>query len=67
MSNIYLTRPVSPCRGCTERKISDDFNCHSVCEAYLSYRAKIDAESAGKRRQIDLNDALWNSRGRRKQ
>lgn len=32
-------RIASPCMGCENRH----FKCHSECEKYLSYRAKLDA------------------------
>lgn len=30
---------IAPCKDCKERKVTDDYNCHTHCEKYLAYRA----------------------------
>jgi len=30
----------SPCLNCPNRKVTETYNCHSVCEEYLAFRAK---------------------------
>ena len=29
--------PSGPCKGCPERRVEESYNCHSVCERYLSF------------------------------
>lgn len=29
----------TPCFGCKERKVTADYNCHSVCPAYTAFVA----------------------------
>jgi len=38
-----------PCWNCTDRKPK----CHSVCELYKEYRAKLDAIAAKKKKESD--------------
>lgn len=67
MSNSIIPfKPMSPCKDCTDRRISDDYNCHSDCSAYLSYRAEIAAGDDAKRRQMDWNSNKWMSKDRRR-
>jgi hypothetical protein len=36
---LSLGKP-APCMTCENRKVSEDYNCHSDCAAYLAYRAE---------------------------
>lgn len=29
----------APCKDCKDRKVTDDYNCHTHCEKYLAYQA----------------------------
>ena len=29
----------APCKDCKDRKVTEDYNCHTHCEKYLAYRA----------------------------
>lgn len=43
----------APCLNCKDRKVTNDYNCHSVCEKYLAFkkeRAKYNQEQATKSR-----------------
>ena len=35
----------NPCYGCTERRVTDGYNCHSDCPRYAKYRRELDDES----------------------
>ena len=28
-----------PCKGCKERKVTEDYNCHTGCQRYRAYKA----------------------------
>lgn len=31
-----------PCKNCKDRKVTDDYNCHSHCEKYLKMKEHFD-------------------------
>lgn len=37
------------CKGCTERRVTVDFNCHTDCERFNAEKAKHDADKARER------------------
>lgn len=28
----------APCKDCKERKVTEDYNCHTYCEKYLAFQ-----------------------------
>lgn len=32
----------APCKDCPDRKVTEDYNCHSVCEKYFEFREYCD-------------------------
>lgn len=47
----------SPCQGCDARHIG----CHSQCQNYVSYRAKIDANQAIRIAKYNEHKDVWNA------
>lgn len=29
----------APCKDCKDRKVAEDYNCHTHCEKYLAFQA----------------------------
>lgn len=52
---MVLTHYTSPCKGCQDRKVTEDFNCHTSCPAYLDFRAKVDEANAQKPIASDIS------------
>lgn len=43
----------APCKDCPDRKVTDDYNCHSVCEKYIGfqkYRNEVNEQKAKENR-----------------
>lgn len=63
-----MANSISPCKGCPDRLITADFNCHTSCDRYLSYRAEIDAKRGEKYTQNQIRthefDAMRRMKGR---
>lgn len=51
----------APCKGCADRRVTSDYNCHSACERYQEYKDTIDARRmeifAEKEVERGLNEA----------
>lgn len=45
----------APCKGCTDRVLG----CHGKCDRYKAYRARIDSANEKKRRENDIEDAVY--------
>lgn len=43
-------RRLCPCRGCSERRVDRDYNCHSHCDAFKAWQ---DAYKAAQERTTD--------------
>ena len=39
-----LKKRDTPCLGCEDRKVTETYNCHNVCEKYISFCNQIHAE-----------------------
>ena len=60
-----VTREIPPCKGCTERCVTESFNCHDRCQmdergefGYKAWRGKI--ESANKaRKEYQFKTAIF--------
>lgn len=37
---------IVPCKGCPDRRVTSDYNCHSDCERYQTYKRTRDAKRA---------------------
>lgn len=35
-----MQKPSAPCKGCEDRRVTEDYNCHSVCDKYKEYLAE---------------------------
>lgn len=42
----------SPCRDCTKRNVTANYNCHHDCAEYLAYRAELAELNAQERNDI---------------
>lgn len=43
--------PSGPCKGCPERRVEDNYNCHAVCEKYLAFLQANEAAKLERRKQ----------------
>lgn len=58
---MILCKGVSPCKGCTERCVTENYNCHMVCEKYIQFRAKIDSGAKERELKADLDSYVGKS------
>lgn len=35
---------ISPCYKCKNRKVTADYNCHSDCDRYITWKAEVNAK-----------------------
>ncbi|MBR2491956.1 MAG: hypothetical protein IKB64_00620 [Paludibacteraceae bacterium] len=56
---------VCPCKGCTT-ETGRSQTCHSNCERYIKWKRKLDEINAARRKQADMEAALWNYKKRHK-
>lgn len=42
-----------PCKGCTERWVSEQGRCHSTCERYAEWKGEVDAAAQTMRDEIN--------------
>lgn len=54
-----------PCKKCTV-ETGRSPTCHSKCDRYLKWRRKLDEINAARRKQADMESALWNYKKRHK-
>lgn len=50
------TKYQAPCKDCPERKVTEDYNCHSHCEKYLEFRKLQDEENAKNLHTVDVDE-----------
>lgn len=58
---MILCKEVSPCKDCPDRRVTEDFNCHMVCEKYIKFRAKIDSGAQEREMKADLDSYVSKS------
>lgn len=46
---------VNSCRDCADRKVG----CHSTCEKYKQFRAKLDEINEKRHKENDVNNYSW--------
>lgn len=45
----------APCKDCPDRKVTEDYNCHSHCEGYLLYKEKHEEYVREQQLEAELN------------
>lgn len=45
----------APCKDCPDRKVTEDYNCHSHCDAYQLFRDKLEEYRLEQQLEAELN------------
>ena len=43
------------CKGCTERCVTEDYNCHSHCEKYKEWKAEQDENRKREQMRVSID------------
>lgn len=67
-SDIIITIHEAPCQNCKDRKVTTENGkprtCHSTCEKYLNYKAKLNADEDKRREKMKELEFYYAVKGR---